>query len=225
MSLRILVFSGALVFLAAAGCNTSVVFNEPNPEPEPQCLAFQDETSLGATTIRFVNHSPRDLYLPTGCGALDYTLENTIPDDVRYQYDGTCLQSCGELQTTSQYDCAAGACAETVQRIPAGSSAEVTWNGLGLQSQQMPSSCWFEPLGGGTCSQIVSAPPGNYRLSVRAFAECQGYADGGCECQGDSCYGSPAGAEAFPVEVRFDHPTAEVVELVFDSCAFGCAGG
>lgn len=89
----------------------------------------------------------------------------------------------------------------------------------------MPAQCFAFPQAGNTCSQIVAAPTGTYRVDVMGYAEC-GNGEEACVCHdGGECEGQAIGATAYPDPATFEFPGAGQVDVVFGVCAFGCAGG
>jgi hypothetical protein len=184
------------------------------------CDAFADAPSPGSVTVRFVNDSFADVYLPASCSGPDFTLRpNAGPDGVTYAFDGSCLQTCGDLRTQPPVLC--GACPPASYKIPHGGSHEVTWNGTGIRSQEMPAACWASNDGGRTCSQVVAAPAGTYRVEAMGFGSCGDGEPCACDSEG-YCGGNATGLEAYAEGTTFDFPTGTVVEVLFGVCAFGC---
>jgi hypothetical protein len=227
-------FAG-FALVMAVGCGTTIV--EP-PDPTggsggntsssgatDPCEGFDDEQGTADVIVRFRNETTQPIYLPSLCAGVSYSIAPLGGDDgVTYRYEGSCLQTCEDLQTDSPIAC--GACAQTAYLVPAGGSLEVTWNGTGLRGgAQMPAQCFAFPEAGGTCSQIVAAPSGTYRVDVAGYAEC-GNGTEACVCHdGGECEGEATGATAYPDPAMFDFPGAGAVDVVFGVCAFGCPEG
>ncbi len=185
------------------------------------CPGFEDAAGSGAVTVRFHNKTGLPVYLPAQCDAVDYTIHPTIGDDgITYNFDGTCLQTCADLQTEPAFAC--GACAPRSYLLADGATREVTWNGTGLlYGVAMPTACYAQPQGN-TCAKIVSAPATNYRIESVGFSTC----GAGCTCDPSGvCSGSAEGQQVYADPVKFDFPQANVVDVVFNFCAFGCPDG
>ncbi len=225
MTQRILLLSVASAFVAATACNTTIsTFEDDENDPNGICGAFQDEESIGDATVRFVNETNQNVYLPETCGLLTYGIDGQLGDDVHYRGPGSCTQSCGDLQTNSRYDCGLGACQETVRVVPPGGSVEVTWGGRGSRQAEMPASCWLDASAESTCAQVVAAQPGTYEVSITGYASCMSYDNTPCVCSNEgSCEGAAAGPEV-SLRVAFDFPATSPAEVTFENCAFGCAG-
>jgi len=186
------------------------------------CEGFADEMGTAAVTVRFRNETGLPIYLPSLCSGVSYSITPTGGSDgTSYRYDGSCLQTCEDLQT--DFPIACGPCAPTSYLVPAGSSLDVAWDGTGLRpGAQMPAACFAAPDSGGTCSQVVAAPSGTYRAEAMGFEACGAE----CTCNAEGvCNGQPSGLQAYADPVMFDFPAAGLVEVVFGVCAFGCAGG
>ncbi len=232
------VFGAGLAIAAASGCGSSVA-NETDGTGGGgttssttsgttsstttgtgggPCAAFADQEGAASVTVRFRNESPYLIYLPGNCSDVDYSIELIGGgDQVAYTYDGSCLQTCEDLQTDPPYAC--GACAPIAYLLEPGATRELTWAGTGLEwGLTMPDACWAYPEGIGTCGQIVAAPAGTYRAGAMGFDTC---AD--CQCDpGGECFGYPTGAQAYPDLVTFEFPADATVEILFGACAFGC---
>lgn len=182
------------------------------------CLGFEDAPEEGASpvTFRFRNETSQDIFLPAQCGEVAYHLEpDAGGDPTLYGDEPPCFRSCEDLQTEEPIACAP--CAPGVFRLPPGGSLERTWGGQGRRPSAMPAECFLHPSGDDSCPQVVNAPAGTYVARATGYAACEG----GCACEGpDVCFGEPAGASA-KATVTFTHP-ADVVEIVFEACAFGC---
>jgi hypothetical protein len=194
----------------------------------PACEGFEDAAPGGPVTVRFVNQTPVDIYLAAGCGQLSLAFTQVGEASDAYWgkvTEGGCSQTCEALQTESQVLCDAAPCQSTSIRVPAGGTYEETWDGRGYTSREMPAECWFDDFGSGSCSQIVSAPQGDYQVNVSAWDTCDNFEPGGtCMCDADgTCYGEATGTQPTVAPVVFSMPEAEVVEYVFEPCAFGCA--
>jgi hypothetical protein len=195
----------------------------------PACEGFEDAAPGGPVTVRFVNETPIDIYLAAGCGDLSLTF--TPVGGATDVYFGKvtpsgCSQTCEMLQTESQNLCDAAPCQETSIRVPAGGTHEETWDGRGYASREMPGECWFDEVTGqGSCAQIISAPQGDYEVVVSAWDTCSSFEpDGLCMCDADGlCYGGATGTQPAIEPVVFSMPGTNLVEYVFEPCAFGCA--
>jgi hypothetical protein len=190
------------------------------------CAAFADQEGVAKVTLHVKNQSPMAIYMPGLCSGIDYTIRPEAGSDgTSYTFDGSCLQTCEGLQTEPPFLC--DACAPSSYVIPAGGSRDIVWEGTGLRTADMPAACWFQPgstVGG--CGQIFAAPSGSYRVEATGYAQCLGADDGGCECNADGqCFGPPSGQQAWVSPVTFDFPGAAEVDVVFDTCAFGCPNG
>lgn len=186
------------------------------------CAAFADAAGTDAVTVRFRNNSMSPVYLPVSCKSVNFAIDPTTgPDGVTYHYDGSCLQTCEDLQTSPPFAC--GLCAPASLRIDVGATREVIWEGTGLKPDvQMPSSCWSAPQKNESCSQVVPAPAASYRVSATGFSSC----GAGCTCDAQGiCDGAAEGSQGNPNPVKFNYPADKTVEVVFDPCAFGCPDG
>ncbi len=86
----------------------------------------------------------------------------------------------------------------------------------------MPPACWEAPPQGNTCSQILAAPAADYRISATGYSSC----GPGCACDNQGvCTGAAEGSQAFASPAKFKFPGNDLVEVVFDTCAFGCPDG
>jgi hypothetical protein len=183
------------------------------------CPGFEDAAGNDTMTIRFRNNSEAAVYLPVTCEGIELAIDPvTGPDGVTYNYNATCLQTCEDLQKSSPNVC--GACAPQSFRLEVGATREMTWQGAGLKpGVPMPASCWAAPGPDKNCSQVIPAPANSYRISALAFDSC----GVGCTCDAQGvCAGSAEGAQASASPVKFSYPADKVVEVVFDTCAFGC---
>lgn len=186
------------------------------------CSGFGDAAGNDTVTIRFRNNSEIPVYLPVSCESADFAIDPVNgPDGVKYNYEASCLQTCEDLQTSPPFAC--GACAPKSFRLDIGATRDVTWKGDGLKHNvPMPLACWAAPSMGGACSQVVPAPAAGYRISAMGFTSC----GAGCTCDAQGvCDGSAEGSEGYPSPVKFSYPADKMVEVVFDTCAFGCPDG
>lgn len=191
-----------------------------------ECSAFLDEEAPGTVTVRVVNQSPLDLYVPALCDLPAYQIApESGPQDLLYVFGTSCLYTCEMAQTQEMFGCPAAACAQTTHRVAAGSSLELTWPGTALdQGADMPDACYFDAQFAGTCSQIVAAPAGTYQAFVQGFMECNSYGPEPCDCDDNGlCFGEASGLEGYPEPASFEFPADDEVEIVFGPCAFGCA--
>lgn len=189
----------------------------------PQCVPFHDAVPTSEITIRFINNSGLDVYLPASCDSLAYSITSKSGEEGIYYGDtgGPCSQSCGDLQSEEPLLCAADACAPSSLRLSQGEVREVTWDGRGIVNADMPAVCWFSQVAGSSCSQIVNAPAGVYDITARGYEGC----GEGCECDENGlCFGEATGWEAYPNPASVTLPSEGVVEVLFDVCAFGCPG-
>jgi hypothetical protein len=189
----------------------------------PECVPFHDAEPASAITIRFINQTGQDVFLPATCDSLDYSVTPSAGEDgVDYgPTGGACQQTCDALQSEDPLLCAADACAPSSIRLSTGQVREVVWDGRGQVGAEMPLVCWHSKDAGTTCTQIVNAPAGSYDVFAQGFAEC-GEA---CECdESGVCFGEASGWEAYANPASINVPSEGVVEVVFDVCAFGCAG-
>ncbi len=186
------------------------------------CSTFADATSPGDLTLRFVNETVVDVYIPATCDDLQYTIQPAAGPDGNYYGNafGTCSQSCDELQTAGQLLC--DACLSTAYRIPAGEALEVTWNQIAAHPTMMPSECWFEASGGTACNQAIAAPAGAYQIGVTVFDGCTGTDACTCDPGTGLCDGFASGQESEVTPVAFGIPAAGPVEVVIEACTFGC---
>ena len=189
----------------------------------PACAPFLNQESEGMVTFRVVNQTGQDVYVPAFCDAVAYGVQPEAGPDGAYYGDGggSCNQSCEQLQSEDQYVCDGGQCPPSSIRVVAGETREFVWSGRGREDVEMRSECWFSEFGGPTCSQIVAAPPGSYRVTVGGFSECG--ADCTCNAEG-LCTGQATGLEAVTEHPIFALPASGPVEIVFEVCAFGCPG-
>jgi len=190
----------------------------------PVCAAFADQESAGDVTFTVVNQSGQDVYLRGSCDAINYSVDPEDGPDGTFYGDvgGSCQQSCEALQTEDQLLCEADACAPSSILVQDGETREIRWGGLGQKSVEMPAECWFSESSGTSCQQYVAAEAGSYDLKLGAFSDCG--EDCVCDVNG-ACTGDATGVEAVANEATFDFPASGPVEIVFDTCAFGCAGG
>lgn len=187
------------------------------------CAGFRDAPDGAPLTVRFTNQSGLPIYLPGTCDSVSLDMQPSAGDDgLTYWYDESCLQTCESLQTESRFAC--DACAPSVYLLPPGGTLEFPWNGTAISySERMPESCWAFPEGpDATCPLIVPAENDRYSINALGFGSCED-----CECNGaeDQCYGTPSGLSAYHDPAVFQYPGSNVVEVVFNICAFGCAGG
>ncbi|MFO0551036.1 MAG: hypothetical protein U0271_21785 [Polyangiaceae bacterium] len=212
-----------------AGCGGSVTVNGGGGEgggggaggSTGPCAGYEDEPSTGSVVIRIRNDDFVPVYLPGGCDGLAYGLVSNSGTSATYNFDGSCLQTCEDLQTQPQYEC--GACAPLAFLLNPGESVEATWTGTGLISDSMPASCFADNLGGTSCSRIIGAANGQYTVSITPYSGC----DAGCECDPATheCFGYVGGVEGTMSSATFTFPQATSVDLAIPPCSFGCAGG
>ncbi len=232
-----------LALIALAGCGSSV---DPNPNQgsggagasgtasssasgDPTstgtagaCAAFADETGSGPVTIRLVNETPLDIYVPALCSQGDVTIvgaDQQVWSDKVY-----CAMTCETLQTQPLAQC--DACAQSAILVPAnGGARELSWPGTDMTIADMPAACWYEPENADNgCVRILAAPAQKYQAIVAGYNQCDGGEAGPCECTEEGvCFGTAGGALANPNPAFFEYPSANQVSVVFDACAFGCS--
>ena len=70
------------------------------------------------------------------------------------------------------------------------------------------------------------APAQRYQALIGGYSQCDGGESGPCVCDADNrCQGQAGGQVINTIPAFFDYPSTLSVDLVFDSCAFGCPGG
>jgi hypothetical protein len=185
-----------------------------------KCDAFRDAPDGDAVTIRFRNESGLNVYIPGTCDDVALNLDPVAGPLERpaYWFDRSCLQTCEDLQSEGRFEC--DACAPSVFLIPPGGTIETRWTGTGLAPSAMPAECFEYPEEASSCSAISAAPSGDYAVSATGFDSCPG-----CECDGENgrCFGNASGLQAFSDSKVFSYPSANMIEVVFGVCAFGCA--
>jgi hypothetical protein len=182
------------------------------------CASWNDEEGSYDVTVRFRNDSGLPIYLPASCGVLRYDLQSNAGSDLSYAFDPFCLQTCEDLQTEGIIDCAA--CPPSSILLPPSGVLEVTWDGTGLRSAQMPLDCWATPYGQQSCPQIVAAAAGTYRIAATGYSAC---GHGACTCDASgACDGEAMGTEAWADPAQLAFPGTALVEVVFGACAFPC---
>jgi len=186
------------------------------------CSEFLDEESDDVVTVRFVNESGLDIYLPATCGRVAYSIQPSFGMDLAdYNYDETCFQTCEHALSGEPVECAD--CAQSAILLPAGQVFEAEWAAVGLEpGYVMPAECVYE---GGTsdaqCEKLVVAKTAEYLVDLIGYSSC----GPNCECDdGGVCLGGVEGAEAYPDFASFDFPEDKTVDVVFGVCAFPCPG-
>jgi hypothetical protein len=186
------------------------------------CAGYQDADGSGEVTLRVTNNAPQDVYIPRDCDAGKFGILGEDGQD--WHQDLSCELSCQELQTSPQVLC--GACQPSVIQVPSFGSVDLVWRGTGLQTLDMPEACYFDQAFSETCHQVVAAPAQLYRIHVPGYAQCQSFDGESCECADGICQGAEvAGFEGFHDEAQLDYPAMNTVNVVFDTCAFGCPNG
>lgn len=182
------------------------------------CAAYADQPGQGSVKVVFRNNSGQTIYLPGMCAGVDYLIVGAVDGTSGYVYDKSCLQTCEDLQSSYPFVC--GACQPTTYRIEHGGTYETTWDGTRLLNNvAMPEACWFDGGNQSACSQIFAATAGKYHLEAYGYSGCEG----GCTCDPSGiCFGSAAGSPAYHNPVQFNFPADKTVEVLFDTCAFGC---
>jgi hypothetical protein len=223
----------AIIALAAtAACTTNVAFDDDGGGAGGSgasggtggtggtCSVYDDQTSPSTVTVTVRNDTGMTIYLPTSCGQLMPNIEPSAGfDGTSYTYDDSCLSTCEDLQTGEPIACTAEACALTSIAIAHGATYQLEWDGTGLKNTEMPAACWNTADYGPNCSQIVTAPGGDYSVGLQAFDSCEG----DCACDGGVCWGSAVGNEGLHDNAGFSFPEDGSVEILFGACAFGCA--
>jgi len=186
------------------------------------CSEFLDESTDDTVTVRFINDSGTDIYLPAICGAVRYSVYPAFGmDPVDYNYDKTCFQTCEHVVTGEPVACAD--CAATSILLPSGGVFETEWAGVGLDpGYEIPAEC---VAGGGvssaSCDKLVAAAAAEYYIDVVGYSGC----GPNCECDGAGvCSGNAEGAEAYPDFASFELPGDDTVDVLFGICAFPCPG-
>jgi hypothetical protein len=183
------------------------------------CDAFADADASADVVIRFRNDDSVPIYLPGNCSTVAFSLVAGSGTETSYPVEGTCLQTCEDLQIEDPFAC--DACAPAMYRLDPGGQIDVRWDGTGLRQASMPSECFFSDFGsGGGCSQIVAAPSGDYAVDVLGYADCG--QDCTCDDASGQCFGFPSGGGVSPAAAVVSLPTAATVEVVFQPCSFGC---
>lgn len=189
-----------------------------------ECMGFGDETGAGAVTFHIKNHTPQAVYIHGNCGSAPYyslTQVGAGEDAAVWVYDTPCLQTCADLQAAGEVPAPCDVCAPSVFRLDPGQTIDVTWDGTGVRpGYAMPEACYGFPGGPSSCSRIVAAPAGTWSAMISGYADCNSET---CVCDPDgTCWGEPSGLMAFANPVNFNYPAETSIDLVFDSCAFGC---
>ncbi len=189
------------------------------------CEAFADATSPGGLRIRFNNDTPKEIYLPGLCNAVDYSIQPASgPNENTYRDTfSACSQSCETLQTEPLTSCEP--CGPSAYRIAPGDSLEVIWDQIASHPTAMPSECWAGGQAGTACNQAIVAAPGPYELKLTVFEACSD-TGGACACEADTgpCTGSASSGSVELSPVPFALPSSGPVEVDVSACAFGCPG-
>ncbi|MEJ7730619.1 MAG: hypothetical protein WKG00_15535 [Polyangiaceae bacterium] len=187
------------------------------------CAGYQDAEGSGEVTVRVVNNAPVAIYIPRNCDAGTFSVLGE--DGKEWHQDLSCELSCEQLQTSPQIACG-GECQPSVIQIPSFGTAELVWRGTGLLSANMPEACYFDEAFSETCRQVIAAPAQVYRLQVPGYAECHDFDGEACACVDGICQGAEvSGFQGFHNEAQLDYPALHTVDVVFDTCAFGCPNG
>ncbi len=186
------------------------------------CSTFDDQEGSGPVTMRVINESPKDIYLRAACSTAEYTIVGA--DQQSWNDTASCTLSCEELQSQTPIVC--GACPPTVLLVPAHGSRDVVWSGLDMTITEMPASCWFDPDAGPQCVREMAAPAQRYQAVLAGYDACDAGNGDPCTCDpSGSCTGFAEGQLVNPLAAFFDYPSEQQVDVVFDSCVFGCPGG
>ena len=187
------------------------------------CAAFADEDGSGVVTVRVINNAPQDVFLRASC--LDAHVDMISDDDEFWSDTVFCAATCEDLQVGSPPDCAP--CGSFAIRVPPGGVHEVHWNGTDYTTAPMPTDCYANAGDDfGNCGRFVSAPAQRYQALIGGYSQCDGGESGPCVCDADNrCQGQAGGQVINTIPAFFDYPSTLSVDLVFDSCAFGCPGG
>ncbi|NUP05648.1 MAG: hypothetical protein HOW73_06265 [Polyangiaceae bacterium] len=186
------------------------------------CAAFADAPEGSPVTIRFRNETGLTVFLPSTCSHIDLEFDTTSPGSVAYWSPEACFQSCEDLQHEEQIAC--GPCAPESYELLPGATLELPWDGRGITRVEMPEGCYQNSPGQASCGQVVAAPAATFRIAATGYSAC-GEGDCMCDPATHACFGSPTGLIATANPATFDYPADGEVEVLFDICAFGCAGG
>jgi hypothetical protein len=179
------------------------------------CDAYADAKGIASVTLRVHNETGVTIGVPPGPGcskgavAAPFVILG-VGDPSFIASSDSCLQTCGDLLTQGPWccDCASGPPTGLLE-IPAGQTADLTWDGAGTRMEAMPEACYSTHAGACPTSQLqcprqVAATAGSYEAQVSAY------------------YGTTLAQSA---KVTFTFPAAAPVDVVFDGCAFGCPDG
>lgn len=234
MKLPLALAASSSLLVLVCGCDSNVVDGGGGQGGETSsgtessgsgCASFDNVQAPSTVTFRVRNETGLDVYLPGVCQNPRFSIETSPTPDPTVQYppgsSGGCRQTCEVLKKEDPYVCDASECAPSSFLVPAGETRDVIWQGNGIRDVAMPAGCWFSDYPEATCPQIVAAPNGQYAVDIQGFSECAE----SCTCDADGyCNGDATGLEAFVEPTVFSYPS-DIVEVVFEVCAFGCAGG
>jgi hypothetical protein len=207
-------FSIALVAspLGAQGCGNEVV--------DSTCERYDDDAPSAAVTIEVRNTTGTMLYLgsteATCGGAPTFALHDA--NGRVLAHDGGDRSTCARLRDGDPVYPTDACLLPSLVQLPPGSAWRFLWSGTLLEERIMPERC-YDGRPRKSCLQVVAAPSGRYRASLRAYtagAACP------CDCSpsyrnGDACLavgGGLAGGEAREATATFELPGASLVELV-----------
>jgi hypothetical protein len=189
------------------------------------CTGFEDENGSAAVTFHIRNQTGQSIYLMANCGTTPrydiFPAGGGEDAAVWGTHGGGCLQTCADLQNEGPIAC--DPCAPTALRLDPGATLDTTWDGTGLRpGYMMPAACYETPGLFDSCSRVVAASPGMWLATATAYSECAASA---CSCGADGvCGGTPSGVQASANPATFSYPDQTSVDVIFDSCAFGCPG-
>jgi hypothetical protein len=213
--------SGGSTSSSSTTTTTSTSTTTTSSTSSGTCPGFDNQTPIGSTTLHVVNNTGLPIYVPGQCSSVVYSITPVGggADNVSYPGSRDCLQTCHDLQTQPPIEC--GVCAPSSYLIPPGSARDIPWDGGGVQSGvAMPANCWNTP-GQTSCSEIVAALKGQYRVDIQGYGQCPG-----CSCSPDGvCNGDASGPQAYADPTMFVFPGMPQVDVVFGPCAFPCPGG
>jgi hypothetical protein len=192
-------------------------------------MAFVPLTEYSADQLRTGVGLDGPCLMPDGAFALFISLRGKdggrmpSPSELYWGRDVPDALTCEELQSQSPIVC--GACAPTALLVPAHESREFSWSGTSTTVGEMPAQCWFDSMGLTTCGRDVAAPAQQYQVVLGGYAACDDGTGAPCTCDDTgSCYGEPAGQLVNPLPAFFQYPSSHQVDVIFDSCVFGCPG-
>jgi hypothetical protein len=186
------------------------------------CPEVDNEPTPGPVSFTARNLTGIPIYIPLqSCETPWAPSVQVIPagglDGLTYGLDPSCPQTCEDLKTQPPKECIV--CAKGLQRLAPLETLTVTWDAATLKQQQIPAAC-SATNASMACQRILAPKPGDYSAFLTAISSCST-----CNCTAEGvCFGMPDGAMS-TASAKFTMPaTNGPMELVFESCAFGCAG-